>query len=179
MASPLLPTSTSPDHLPTGGNDPQLLSSLRVLFSRVRTSVRHATSDARPWTELIDRSAFSRPPSLSEAASRVRKNFSYFKSNYITLVAILLAASLLSPLSPFRALPPRVPRRFLAFPLRVPPLGSAAGHRRTHVLRLGDAGDALSLHCGGDVHDERRFALDVYSGSWDDGCGCARRVSRA
>ncbi|KAF3508805.1 hypothetical protein F2Q69_00000284 [Brassica cretica] len=95
MASPLLPTSTSPDHLPTGGNDPQLLSSLRVLFSRVRTSVRHATSDARPWTELIDRSAFSRPPSLSEAASRVRKNFSYFKSNYITLVAILLAASLL------------------------------------------------------------------------------------
>lgn len=95
MASPLLPTSTSPDHLP-GGSDPQLLSSLRVLVSRVLASARHATSDARPWTELIDRSAFSRPPSLSEAASRVRKNFSYFKSNYITLVAILLAASLLS-----------------------------------------------------------------------------------
>ncbi|KAG2334854.1 hypothetical protein Bca52824_006034 [Brassica carinata] len=81
MASPLLPTSTSPDHLPTGGNDPPLLSSLRVLFSRVLSSARHATSDARPWAELIDRSA---------------KNFSYFKSNYITLVAFLLAASLLS-----------------------------------------------------------------------------------
>ncbi|KAH0931213.1 hypothetical protein HID58_008330 [Brassica napus] len=145
MASPLLPTSTPPDHLPTGGGDPQLLSSLRVLFSRVVSSVRHATSDARPWAELIDRNL----------------------------------ARGLSPLSPFRALPPRVPRRFLAFPLRVPPLGSAAGHRRTHVLRPGDAGDALSLHCGGDVHDERRFALDVYSGSWDDGCGCTWRVSRA
>ncbi|KAL1196856.1 PRA1 family protein B6 [Cardamine amara subsp. amara] len=94
MASPLLPTSTSSDHLP--GSDPPLLRSLRVLVSRVVASVRHASADARPWTELVDRSAFSRPPSLSEAASRVRKNFSYFRANYITLVALLLAASLLS-----------------------------------------------------------------------------------
>ncbi|VVB13550.1 unnamed protein product [Arabis nemorensis] len=96
MASPLLPTSTPDHHLLPGGDDPQLLSSLRLLVSRVLASIRHALADARPWTELVDRSAFSRPPSLSEATSRVRKNFSYFRANYITLVAILLAASLIS-----------------------------------------------------------------------------------
>ncbi|KFK25105.1 hypothetical protein AALP_AA8G066700 [Arabis alpina] len=89
MSSPLLPTSTP-------GSDPPVLSSLRLLASRVLASIRHASADARPWTELVDRSAFSRPPSLSEAASRVRKNFTYFRANYTTLVAILLAASLIT-----------------------------------------------------------------------------------
>ncbi|CAN8256984.1 unnamed protein product [Cochlearia groenlandica] len=92
MASPLLPTSTPPDH----HVDTPLLTTLRLLLSRVLSSLRRALADARPWTELVDRSAFSRPPSLTESASRIKKNLSYFKANYITLVTTLLALSLLT-----------------------------------------------------------------------------------
>lgn len=38
----------------------------------------------------------ARPDSLSEAASRIRKNLSYFKVNYISFIAVVLAFSLLS-----------------------------------------------------------------------------------
>jgi hypothetical protein len=42
----------------------------------------------------------ARPDSISEAATRIRKNLSYFKVNYITLLALILGFSLLShPLS--------------------------------------------------------------------------------
>ncbi|GAV58665.1 PRA1 domain-containing protein [Cephalotus follicularis] len=70
--------------------------SLLAFLTRLRGTLRHSLSNRRPWTELIDRTSFSRPDSLSEATSRVRKNFSYFRVNYLTLLAIVLAFSLLS-----------------------------------------------------------------------------------
>lgn len=79
--------------------------------------------------------------------------------------------------APFRSLPPFIACRFLAFPLLFPSIWSAVGHRRTHVLRSWDARDALPLHCGGDVHDQRWIALDVHSGHWGYGCGHPRSVS--
>ncbi|KAL0299339.1 UNVERIFIED_CONTAM: PRA1 family protein B3 [Sesamum radiatum] len=68
----------------------------RAFLSRLNATVRHGFSQRRPWLELLDRSSFSRPDSLSEAASRIRKNFSYFRINYISLLALSLAFSLLS-----------------------------------------------------------------------------------
>lgn len=44
----------------------------------------------------------TRPDSLSEAYSRIRRNLSYFKVNYVTLLALVLAFSLLS--NPFSLL---------------------------------------------------------------------------
>lgn len=38
----------------------------------------------------------ARPESLTEAYSRIRKNLSYFKVNYVTILSIVLALSLLS-----------------------------------------------------------------------------------
>lgn len=72
----------------------------RAFISRLSSSIRQGLSQRRPWSELLDRTSFSRPDTLSEAASRVRKNFSYFRVNYVTLLAVVLAFSLLShPLS--------------------------------------------------------------------------------
>ncbi|RAL54935.1 hypothetical protein DM860_013631 [Cuscuta australis] len=72
----------------------------RSFISRLSSSIRQGFSQRRPWLELLDRSSFSRPDTLSEAASRVRKNFSYFRVNYVALLASVLAFSLLShPLS--------------------------------------------------------------------------------
>ncbi|GMP69537.1 hypothetical protein CsSME_00028758 [Camellia sinensis var. sinensis] len=72
----------------------------RSFMTRLSTSVRQGLSQRRPWSELIDRSTLARPDSLSDAASRIRKNLSYFRVNYITLIALVLALSLLShPLS--------------------------------------------------------------------------------
>ncbi|KAL2539939.1 PRA1 family protein B4 [Abeliophyllum distichum] len=73
---------------------------LRSFLSRLSATVRHGLSQRRPWSELLERSSFSRPDSLSDSASRIRKNFSYFRVNYISLIALSLALSLLShPLS--------------------------------------------------------------------------------
>ncbi|EYU20069.1 hypothetical protein ABFS82_06G062000 [Erythranthe guttata] len=68
----------------------------RAFISRLSGTIRHGFSQRRPWLELLDRSSFARPDSLSEAASRIRKNFSYFRINYISLLALSLALSLIS-----------------------------------------------------------------------------------
>ncbi|KAE8694829.1 PRA1 family protein B2 [Hibiscus syriacus] len=74
--------------------------SFRTFLSRLTSSIRQGFSHCRPWYELIDRTAMARPENLTDAYSRIRRNLSYFKVNYITLVAVVLASSLLShPLS--------------------------------------------------------------------------------
>ncbi|KAI8540159.1 hypothetical protein RHMOL_Rhmol09G0240500 [Rhododendron molle] len=68
----------------------------RAFLTRLSSSFRQLSSNRRPWPELLDRSSLSRPDSLSEAASRIRKNSSYFRVNYLTLIALVLSLSLLS-----------------------------------------------------------------------------------
>ncbi|XP_047328151.1 PRA1 family protein B3-like [Impatiens glandulifera] len=69
---------------------------LRAFLSRLSSSIRHGFSQRRPWLELVDGSSISRPETLSEALSRIRKNLSYFQINYITLIASVLAIFLIS-----------------------------------------------------------------------------------
>ncbi|KAJ8763999.1 hypothetical protein K2173_004871 [Erythroxylum novogranatense] len=90
MASQTLPTS-SPQSQP-----PIATPAFRAFLSRLSSTIRHGFSQRRPWYELIDRTSMARPDSLTEAASRIRKNLSYFKVNYIILLAAILAFSLLS-----------------------------------------------------------------------------------
>ncbi|CAB4282110.1 unnamed protein product [Prunus armeniaca] len=72
------------------------IPSFRPILTRLSGLSRHALSNSRPWTELIDRTALSRPGSFSEAASRVRKNVAYFRVNYLIVLAVVLAYSLIS-----------------------------------------------------------------------------------
>ncbi|KAG8088826.1 hypothetical protein GUJ93_ZPchr0011g28795 [Zizania palustris] len=59
-------------------------------------SVKRALLGARPWMELIDRSAFSRPDSLSDATARLPKNLAYFRVNYAAIIALSHATVLLA-----------------------------------------------------------------------------------
>ncbi|ESW13718.1 hypothetical protein PHAVU_008G219900 [Phaseolus vulgaris] len=68
----------------------------RAFISRMSSSLRHAFAQRRPWAEMVDRSSMSRPDTLAEAYSRIRKNFSYFRVNYVTLIAFALAVSLIT-----------------------------------------------------------------------------------
>ncbi|KAL4556943.1 hypothetical protein LXL04_035110 [Taraxacum kok-saghyz] len=89
-------TPIIPQQIPVNNPD------LRPFFSRMTTTLRQSFSQRRPWFEIIDRSNFSRPESFSEAASRVRKNLSYFRVNYSAILAVVVALSLFShPVSLF------------------------------------------------------------------------------
>ncbi|CAN6325583.1 unnamed protein product [Urochloa humidicola] len=100
---PLLPTTVVPAATPT----PTPVSSAdvvadanpaaaRAFLSRLLESAKRALSGARPWSELVDRSALSRPDTVAEATSRLRKNLAYFRVNYAAVVALSLAAALLA-----------------------------------------------------------------------------------
>ncbi|KAG6501417.1 PRA1 family protein B2-like [Zingiber officinale] len=96
-APPILPIS----HPIAGDADAAPISSpsFSVFLSHLSDSLRRSLSELRPWSELADRSAFSRPDSLADASSRLRKNLTYFRINYAAIVAAVVAVSLAT--SPF------------------------------------------------------------------------------
>ncbi|KAL8260251.1 hypothetical protein R6Q59_028204 [Mikania micrantha] len=81
-------TASHPISVPT--------STIRLLSSRLSSSLRRSFSQNRPWSELADRTSFSRPISFSDATVRIRRNFSYFRVNYTTILACVIAVSLIS-----------------------------------------------------------------------------------
>ncbi|XP_022744595.1 PRA1 family protein B1-like [Durio zibethinus] len=103
MATPSTIPMTSSQSAAGGGaqsQPPIATPAFRAFLSRLTSSIRRGFSQRRPWYELIDRTAMARPDNLTDAYSRIRKNLSYFKVNYITILAVVLAFSLLShPLS--------------------------------------------------------------------------------
>ncbi|RZB86223.1 PRA1 family protein B4 [Glycine soja] len=66
-----------------------------AFINNLSTSLHHGLDQCRHWSELADRSTFSKPES-SKATLRVRKNFSYFHTNYYVVVSLILAVSLLT-----------------------------------------------------------------------------------
>ncbi|MBA0756015.1 hypothetical protein Gogos_021093 [Gossypium gossypioides] len=76
--------------------DSKPLITAQTLLTRLSTYLRLALSYCRPWTDFIDRTAFAKPASFSDATSRLRKNFSYFRANYLTILTAVLAFSLIT-----------------------------------------------------------------------------------
>ncbi|CAK0739323.1 hypothetical protein CVIRNUC_001156 [Coccomyxa viridis] len=60
--------------------------SLQALYNRFRDVLGGVFRERKPWGEMVDRSAFSRPANLAEATGRLRKNAHYFKVNYLMVV---------------------------------------------------------------------------------------------
>lgn len=74
----------------------------RAFFARISDVSRAALSQRRPWTELADRTSFAKPASLSDATSRIRKNWTYFRINYLLFLVAVVGFSLVThPLSLF------------------------------------------------------------------------------
>ncbi|KAK9831507.1 hypothetical protein WJX81_003743 [Elliptochloris bilobata] len=68
-----------------------------ALFREVVGSV---FKERKPWSELFDRTAFSRPASVAEATQRLRKNAAYFRINYLILMlCVTFITLLLNPTS--------------------------------------------------------------------------------
>ncbi|KFK29796.1 hypothetical protein AALP_AA7G180700 [Arabis alpina] len=94
--------SSSPATLPITNQQasqpqPQINThAFRTFLSRLSSSLRESLSQRRPWLELIDRTSFAKPDSLTDSISRIRKNLAYFKVNYSAIVSLVLAFSLLS-----------------------------------------------------------------------------------
>lgn len=98
-APPILPVSGAHRQVPgphTGIPNIQIQAPLQAFISTFSDAVQHSFSQRRPWTQLIDRNAFSRPINLSEAVFRIHKNFTFFKINYYTIGALIFTISLLS-----------------------------------------------------------------------------------
>lgn len=98
----LLPISNPQTTTPSGiGNTAQsqppiATPAFRSFITHVSETVRNGLSQRRPWSELVDRNSLTRPESISDAALRIRKNYTYFRVNYLSLVAAVLAISLLT-----------------------------------------------------------------------------------
>ncbi|KAJ7961160.1 PRA1 family protein [Quillaja saponaria] len=100
---PILPVSNSLPTNATAGTTTSVESqppiatpAFRAFITHLSDSLRNGLAQRRPWGELVDRSAFTKPESLSEATLRIRKNYSYFRVNYLAVAALILAFSLLS-----------------------------------------------------------------------------------
>ncbi|KAI3917320.1 hypothetical protein MKW98_027239 [Papaver atlanticum] len=97
MASPPnLPISNSQTTTVESSQPPIATPAFRLFINHLTDTVRNGFAQRRPWSELVDRSSFSRPDSLSESISRARKNFTYFRVNYMTILAAVVAFSLIT-----------------------------------------------------------------------------------
>lgn len=91
----ILPISNAAAQPPTN-HQLSTNSPVRAFITAISDNIRFGLANRRPWSEVADRSAFSKPESLSEATLRLRKNYNYFRTNYLTIITAVLAISLLT-----------------------------------------------------------------------------------
>ncbi|GMG99603.1 hypothetical protein Nepgr_001443 [Nepenthes gracilis] len=70
-------------------------SSNLTFIARTTHRTRTLVSMRRPWREFLSLSSFSLPHGYSDAMSRVRRNFDYFRFNYSLIVLFIVFLSLL------------------------------------------------------------------------------------
>lgn len=70
-------------------------STVWVLAGKAQDAFNLALAQKRPWVELVDRSQLGKPESFSEAITRARKNWYYFRINYSLVLIGVVALSLI------------------------------------------------------------------------------------
>merc|ERR1711904_189419 len=74
------------------------MGAANIALAKCKEMGSHILAQRKPWSELLDRTAYSRPANMTEATGRVRKNVNYFKVNYLVwMVTVLLVCMLASP----------------------------------------------------------------------------------
>jgi Flp pilus assembly protein TadB len=67
---------------------------------RFKDVVGNLLKERKPWTELLDRTAFSRPENFAEATGRLKKNGAYFRVNYLAfMLVVTVTCMVLNPTS--------------------------------------------------------------------------------
>eukprot|EP00878_Enallax_costatus_P005248 GHUV01005515.1.p1 GENE.GHUV01005515.1~~GHUV01005515.1.p1 ORF type:complete len:219 (+),score=60.69 GHUV01005515.1:195-851(+) len=89
-AAPAPPSASAPAASSAPAAPP---SALWLIGSRLREYSTSTFEQRKPWGEVLDRTSFSKPSSLQEAASRIRKNAGYFKINYLIIILLTVAAT--------------------------------------------------------------------------------------
>ena len=56
---------------------------IRGTIVAVKEKASRLLATQKPWTEMIDRSSFSKPENLGEATNRLQKNLAYYRTNYL------------------------------------------------------------------------------------------------
>ncbi|RWW68806.1 hypothetical protein BHE74_00023643, partial [Ensete ventricosum] len=80
---------------PAPSSAPSAVHRGAALVSSVREQGRALIATQRPWGQLLDSAALGRPSSAGEAISRLRRNLTYFRSNYALFVLLALAIGLI------------------------------------------------------------------------------------
>ncbi|CAM8950075.1 unnamed protein product [Rhodiola kirilowii] len=104
-APPVLPISSHQATVPSAvpqSDAPIATPAFRMFINHITDTVRNGLSKRRPWAELADRNSFAKPESISEAAGRIKKNYTYFRVNYLTVIAAVIGISLVT--NPFSLL---------------------------------------------------------------------------
>lgn len=70
-------------------------SPIWALVGKAQEAFNLALAQKRPWAELADRSQMAKPESFSEAITRARKNWYYFRINYSLVLVGVVALSLI------------------------------------------------------------------------------------
>ncbi|XP_024387586.1 PRA1 family protein B4 [Physcomitrium patens] len=65
-----------------------------LLYGKSQDAFNLALAQKRPWAEMADRSQLAKPESFSEAVTRARKNWYYFRINYSLVLVGAVALSL-------------------------------------------------------------------------------------
>lgn len=79
-----------------------MASPAQLAITKLTDTAKHVLNQRRPWSEITDKTAYSKPANVTEATSRIRKNLTYFKVNYLLFVLGAVVTCLLThPLSLF------------------------------------------------------------------------------
>jgi hypothetical protein len=87
---PVLPVTQQGAAATTSSSSP-----IWSLVGKAQDAVNLALAQKRPWAELVDRSQLAKPESFSEAITRARKNWYYFRINYSLVLVCGVVVSLI------------------------------------------------------------------------------------
>ncbi|KVH94887.1 PRA1 family protein B4-like [Cynara cardunculus var. scolymus] len=92
----ILPISNPQTNSAGESQSPVPTTAFGTFTNHITETLNSGLSQRRPWSQLADRSGFSKPESVTDATTRIQKNYAYFRVNYLIVVAAVVGFSLLT-----------------------------------------------------------------------------------
>lgn len=119
VSIPPPPVSTPPAATPAATASTNVLW---LIGGRIKDYSTGLFKQRKPWTEVVDRSAFAKPANAQEAITRLRKNAAYFKVNYLIVIMLTLAITFISDPSSLLSVAVLLVGWFYVFVVRTSPI---------------------------------------------------------